>query len=226
MWCATTASCTWTAPFGLPVVPLVKCRSAVSSGSVGGMAKSVGSRPPAACARSSVPGTAVGEPPSPMSSTCARSGSCCAERRHLAPVERLRRHQHPGLTDRQARADRLGSERGEQRAEDAAVLERPERGDVELRNASGQGEHAVTTPHAETAEHVREAARQLARARVGVVADLALACRASGSRSGRPRARCAWRSTASCAMLSPPPPGRPSSSARAASHVNVARTRS
>jgi hypothetical protein len=39
MWWATTASCTWTAPFGLPVVPLVKCSSAMSPGSVGSIAK-------------------------------------------------------------------------------------------------------------------------------------------------------------------------------------------
>jgi len=37
MWCMTTASWTCTAPLGLPVVPLVKCSSAISSGSVGGM---------------------------------------------------------------------------------------------------------------------------------------------------------------------------------------------
>ena len=34
-WWETIASCTWTAPFGLPVVPLVKWTSALSSGSVG-----------------------------------------------------------------------------------------------------------------------------------------------------------------------------------------------
>ena len=35
-WWATTASCTWIAPFGVPVVPVVKCSSAMSSGAVGG----------------------------------------------------------------------------------------------------------------------------------------------------------------------------------------------
>ena len=36
-WWATTASCTCTAPLGLPVVPLVKCSSAGVSGSVAGI---------------------------------------------------------------------------------------------------------------------------------------------------------------------------------------------
>ena len=36
-WWATTASWTWTAPLGVPVVPLVKCSSAMSPGSVGGI---------------------------------------------------------------------------------------------------------------------------------------------------------------------------------------------
>ena len=41
-WWATTASWTCTRPSGVPVVPLVKCSSAMSSGSVGGISKSVG----------------------------------------------------------------------------------------------------------------------------------------------------------------------------------------
>ncbi len=38
-WCATTASCTCTAPLGVPVVPLVKCNSATSSGAVASIVK-------------------------------------------------------------------------------------------------------------------------------------------------------------------------------------------
>ena len=38
--CATTASWTWTAPFGFPVVPLVKCTRATSSGRIGTVANS------------------------------------------------------------------------------------------------------------------------------------------------------------------------------------------
>ena len=43
--CATTAPCTWTAPFGLPVVPLVKCSSAGSSGRVWRTSNVVGDQP-------------------------------------------------------------------------------------------------------------------------------------------------------------------------------------
>ena len=57
-WCATTAPCTWTAPFGLPVVPLVKWRSAMSSGSVGGISNA-GLASARSAAKSSVPGVRV-----------------------------------------------------------------------------------------------------------------------------------------------------------------------
>ena len=44
-WCATTASWTWTAPFGLPVVPLVKWSSAMSSGRSASISNVVLARP-------------------------------------------------------------------------------------------------------------------------------------------------------------------------------------
>jgi hypothetical protein len=69
----TTAPCTWIAPFGVPVVPLVKCSSDGSSG----MVRSTSAWSDAAAisaARSSVPGTSVAPPSSATSSTCLSDG--------------------------------------------------------------------------------------------------------------------------------------------------------
>ncbi len=73
-WCATTAWWTWTTPFGFPVVPLVKCSSDQSSGSVGGTGPGSGASASNAC-RSCTPPSVKRSAPGPAMSTWARSGS-------------------------------------------------------------------------------------------------------------------------------------------------------
>ena len=79
------------------------------------------------------------------------------DRRDLAPVQRLGRHEHPPFADCEARADRLGAERGEQRRDHRPVLERAERRHVEFRNAPAQDEQPVALADAQAAQHVAEA---------------------------------------------------------------------
>ncbi len=57
--------------------------------------------------------------------------------------------------ERDALADRLGPERGEERRDDRAELERAQHRDVELRNPAQQGEHRVARAHAQRREPVR-----------------------------------------------------------------------
>ena len=79
LW-AMTASCTCTAPLGLPVVPEVKCSSAMSSGSVRTMSNSL----EAACssaARSRVPSGGA-----PSASTISMSLRCASSARQAATL--------------------------------------------------------------------------------------------------------------------------------------------
>ena len=92
-WCATTASCTCTAPLGLPVVPLVKCSSA---------------SPPAIVRTTSNSGARrahqlVEVQRAFRQFACARRANdqdvpqvrqLAADRRHLAPIQQVRRDQH------------------------------------------------------------------------------------------------------------------------------------
>ena len=93
-------------------------------------------------------------------------------------------------------------------------FERAERRDVELGDAPGEHEDALAATDAEPLEHVGEAVR--ARGELAVAESRRaplLPSQRSAMRSRRAPAAC--RSTASCAMLSPRPPGRPSSARRA-----------
>jgi len=67
----------------------------------------------------------------------------------LSPVQRLRTHEHARPADPEARVDRLGPEGGEERAEDAPVLERAERGDVELGDPARESADEVVFPDPE-----------------------------------------------------------------------------
>ena len=82
-WCATTASCTCIAPFGLPVVPLVKCSSAMSRDRSAGSRSRSRPRPALREARSS---SASGG--SPDDQDVLQPGQRVPDRRDLAPVER------------------------------------------------------------------------------------------------------------------------------------------
>ena len=160
---ATTASWTCTAPFGVPVVPLVKCSSAMSSGSVGGISNS--SDAPAR--RSSKP-TAPGDGRRRRRRRPARTCSSCGRRSRMGAT--LRRYnagcrdEHPAVAPFEPLVDRFGPERREQRAEHAGVLERAEGGEVQLGCSSEQGEHPVALCHPELAHGVGEAVRARRRA--------------------------------------------------------------
>ena len=155
----------------------------------------------------------------------ARAASCAALSIFFL-IQDIGRHEHLGACDVDPRLNRLRPERGEERREHAAVLQRAERRDVELGDAAGQHGDRVAFSDAQRCQHVREAVRLVAQVGVG---EVAAACRPSTAiaaprECGREPA--AWRSTASCAMLRPRPSGRPSSSARARDHEKSARTRS
>ncbi len=67
--------------------------------------------------------------------------------------------------------DRLGAERGEQRAEDRGVLERAERDDEDVEPATEQREHRLAGSHAEVVEHVGEGRTAVREVAVGGGAD-------------------------------------------------------
>ena len=126
-----------------------------------------------------------------------------ADRRHLAAIQCLCRHQHAAVANRQPRRDRFRSERGEQRRDDALRLQGAEHRDVEFGNAPGQHEHAVAFAHAETAQGVGEAVGCRFQVAVGEGAlaagppdpaqRLAISARAPRHAGPPPRARCSAR---------------------------------
>ena len=75
----------------------------------------------------------------------------------LAAVERFGGDERPGIADRHAGFDRLRSESRKQRREDAAVLQRAERGDVELGHAAEQREYAVAFRYAALRQNIGKA---------------------------------------------------------------------
>ena len=205
-WWATTASCTCIAPFGVPVVPLVKCSSASSSGSVGGISKS------GSAAASS--GAQVGDAGVVERGDLVRG----ADEQHVREAGQLRRGAPRPCAGRargvvtSTRAspsasrwrDRLGPEGGEQRAEHRAVLQRAERRDVELRHAPEQ--RRTRAPRARrrgVASTFAKRAVSSASSRVGDLAPAAVAsqpaqrddvCDAARRRADRPpRGRCSAR---------------------------------
>ena len=221
-WCATTASWTCTAPFGVPgrAAGEVQQRQRPRDRSAG--SRSRPAAPP--CSGSSV------------EHAVRRVRRVVADEQHvlevgqpsrsagdLAPVQRRRRHQHaPPRRAPGAGADRLGAERREQRAEDAAALERAERRDVELRDAAERA-RTRARPCRRRAPRRTLAKRLVARRELGVreVAALAVAAEpaqraalaaAAPRRGGRPpRARCSG----------PRPPGSPSSARARAAQENA-----
>ena len=78
------------------------------------------------------------------------------------------------MSDLQPRVDRLRPELREERAEDAAILERAEGSDVELRDAPGKHADEVALADTEPGQHVREAARLTPERGEGEIAHLAV----------------------------------------------------
>ena len=124
------------------MVPLVKCSSAWSCGSVGGMAKSALCGLDQAVPVERVPSVAR-FPVFGNQDHVFQRRQLRPDRRHLAAVERLGGHQHAAFADAEPRRQRLGAEGGEQRRDDAFRLQRAEHGDVEFGNAAGQHEDAL-----------------------------------------------------------------------------------
>ena len=65
------------------------------------------------------------------------------------------------LADTESCSNRLRAEGRKQRAEHAAVLKCPERGDVALRNASRQNKHAITSADTQLLKHAGKPIRQV-----------------------------------------------------------------
>src|SRR5574341_650583 len=100
-----------------------------------------------------------------------KAGDRRADSGHFSLIERVGSYEDFRLADTESCSDRLGTEGRKQGAEHAAVLEGPERGDVELRNASRQNKHAIASADAQLLQHVGEAIRQLGQPAVGVILD-------------------------------------------------------
>ena len=109
------------------------------------------------------------------------AGKGCPDLRDLALVEHGRGDEDLAATDGHALVDGFGAERGEERAEDAAVLERADCCDVELGDAFREGEDGVAGADFEVTEHVRERIARQFEILVGEVAALALAAQPADS---------------------------------------------
>ena len=90
---------------------------------------------------------------------------------HFSLIERGGGDEDFRLADTESCPDRLGAEGRKQRAEHAAVLEGPERGDVELRNPSRQNKHTIAFADAQLLKHIGKPIRQLVQPAVGVILD-------------------------------------------------------
>src|SRR6516225_10924132 len=183
MWCATTASCTCTAPFGRPVVPLVKCNRAMSSAAVLTISK-VSDATSIAAVRSIVPAGRVSGDIGQQH--MLEAWQLLTPGFDLAAVERLRGDEDPGLADRHARPDRLRPERGEKGTEHAPIFQRAESGQVEFRDAAEQREHPVTPGDREVCEETGKPVGLPMQDRVGKIAHLIVT---SDPPQGEPRQR-------------------------------------
>ena len=79
-----------------------------------------------------------------------------ADRCDLAAIDDIRRDEHAHVADLQARFEGLGPECGEQRAIDAAGVERAERCAIELGQAPHERGDHLTAPDAQRTERIRE----------------------------------------------------------------------
>src|SRR6478735_3659496 len=164
-WWARIASCTWTAPFGLPVVPLVKCSRAGSSGRVGATVKVSGSYAaapaPSATDLGTVGTVGIGEQDVP------EVGERVPVRLHLAEVRRCVGHEDADVAEAQSLEHRLGTERREERTVDGTGLEGAEDREVELGRPRQERADAVAGTDAQTAEGGRRDVALVAQLRVG-----------------------------------------------------------
>ena len=73
------------------------------------------------------------------------------------PVQALGGHQDLGISTAQALVDGLRAESREQRAKDAPVFQRAERGDIKRGETSGKDEHPPVLVHTQLAQHIGKA---------------------------------------------------------------------
>ena len=163
-WCAVTASCTWMAPFGVPVVPLRE----VQQGHVLGLRRgdrAVGRR--RTHQRREIQGirlrAAVGVDEQDVPEFRER----VAEMGDLLAVKRPGGDQRPAGAELQPLADGFRAERGEQRAEDAGVLEGAQHRNVQRRSAPGEREDPLAAPDAEARAAPRQTGGLLGEVGVG-----------------------------------------------------------
>ena len=111
----------------------------------------------------------VGDPllPRPDQEDVAQVRQRVADRRHLAAVERRRRHEYGTVTELQPLPHRLRTEGGEERAEHRAVLEAAEDGGVELGPSAHQREDALAGSDTERGEDRSEARGEVGELGVG-----------------------------------------------------------
>ena len=93
----------------------------------------------------------------------------------LAAVERFGGDKRAGVADRHARFDRLRSESGKHRREDAAVLQRAERTDVELWHAAEQRGNPVAFRNPALRQNIGKAIYGRAKRCIGEIADAVVA---------------------------------------------------
>lgn len=94
----------------------------------------------------------------------------------LAPKKRLGCNQDSGPGETQADPDRLGTERGVQRAEHGSVLQRTKRGDVQIGDGFEQRGDPIAGTDAEPAQYVGKPARQLVELGIGKVVNRTVLC--------------------------------------------------
>ena len=149
------------APLGVPVVPLVKCSSAGSSGCV------------ATDRRNRRMRRAISAPQIERARHAVVL-AVLAHQQHVLQRGQLRAHPLPPCAGRATsvvtstlpcprlmpRGDRLRTEGGEQRRHHTPVLQAAEHGDIELGNAPGEHEQAIALADAQGPQHVGKAVGQ------------------------------------------------------------------
>ena len=169
-WCATTASCTCTAPFGVPVVPLVKCSSARCLGrSVGADLDSASEAVSMRRGEATVPGRAHPRPACRRSAApCSRPGSAVAHgRRSCAGTGSRVVTRHVAVARCSSRCAIGSGPKAEKSGQNTRPrLSVPRTADVELGNPAGQRRRPVSPlPTPRDCQDVGEAVRRAHRAR-------------------------------------------------------------
>lgn len=123
----------------------------------------------------------------PYEDDVLQAGQPLAQLRDLAPVERRGRDEHTPLAHLDPGRDRLWTEGGKERGDDAARLQRAEHGDVKLRQSSHQNEYAFSRLHAQDLQRIGETIGLCLQIAIGDVAPLAALADPADGRAVAPR---------------------------------------